>query len=84
MDFESDEVESEDAQRGTEANSEDNVDSAVAGKIDEFIQLKKPVSDEGINSDSFKVIPFNCIAYPFCASIFCVISARTSARALGS
>jgi len=54
MDFESVEVESEDAQPGTEANSEDNPDSAVAGKIDEFIQPKKPVSEEGINSDSFK------------------------------
>ena len=54
MEFESVEVESEDAQPGTEANSEDNSDSAVAGKIDEFIQSKKPVSDEGINSDSFK------------------------------
>ena len=48
MDFESVEVESEDAQPGTEANSEDNPDSAVAGQIDEFIQPKKPVSDEGI------------------------------------
>jgi len=54
MDFESVEVESEDAQPGTEANSEDKTDSAVAGKIDEFFQPKKPVSDEGINSDSFK------------------------------
>ena len=53
MDFESVEVESEDAQPGTQANSEDNSDSAVAGKIDEFIQPKIPVSDEGINSDSF-------------------------------
>ena len=34
MDFESVEVESEDAQPGTDANSEDNPDSAVAGKID--------------------------------------------------
>jgi len=55
MDFESVEDESEDAQPGTEANSEDNPDSAVAGKIDEFIQPKIPVIDEGINSDSFKV-----------------------------
>ena len=54
MDFESVEVESEDAQPGTAANSEDNPVSAVAGKNDEFIQPKKPVSDEGINSDSFK------------------------------
>ena len=54
MGFESVEVESEDAQPGTEANSEDNSDSAVAGKTDEFIQPKIPVSDEGINSDSFK------------------------------
>jgi len=56
MDFERVEVESEDAQPGTEANSEDNPDSAVAGKIDEFIQPKKPVSDEGINGDSFKLL----------------------------
>ena len=54
MDFESVEVESEDAQPDTEVNSEDNPDSAVAGQIDEFIQPKKPVSDEGINNDSFK------------------------------
>ena len=56
MDFERVEVESEDAQPGTEANSEDNPDSAVAGKIDEFIQPKKPVSDEGVNGDSFKLL----------------------------
>ena len=54
MDFESVEVESENAQPDTEVNSEDNPDSAVAGQIDEFIQPKKPVSDEGINNDSFK------------------------------
>ena len=56
MDFESVEVESEDAQPDTEVNSEDNPDSAVAGQIDEFIQPKKPVSDEGINGDSFKLL----------------------------
>ena len=54
MDFESVEVESEDAQPDTEVNSEDNPNSAVAGQIDEFIQPKKPVSDEVVNSDSFK------------------------------
>ena len=55
MDFESVELESEDAQPDTEVNSEDNPNSAVAGQIDEFIQPKKPVSDEGINNDySFK------------------------------
>jgi len=43
MDFETVEVESEDAQPDTEVNSEDNPNSAVAGQIDEFIQPKKRI-----------------------------------------
>ena len=52
MDFESVEVESEDAQPSTGDNPEGT--TAVAGKIEEFIQPAKPVDDKGSSSDSFK------------------------------
>ena len=52
MDFESVEVEPEDAQPSTGDNPKDTTE--VAGKIDEFIQTAKPVDDKGSSSDSLK------------------------------